>query len=257
MDEDHLDLRQQWLERRRLQQIKRRRSNPEQYREYQRTYRQRHPKSKASKRKPTIPDHPKIDYKNYILGSLTRELRDTKSPVRWFFNDRFGETREVARRYRDAAGLLRVPGNSANAGTVGTAVDWLLRFLLHPRPDTELAKNGAVILGPAMVRAYSDLTAMLEATAVVDTFTGPTAASSVDAKLLARGCWALALLTEVFRAGLWSGSPLASCDLSKVTAKDLLAMADKKALVQLARLRKVIEDNLIPQLSTRAGTWVL
>ena len=62
----------------------------------------------------------------------------------------------------------------------------------------------------------------------------------------------------MFRAGrLWPGSALDSCDLSKVTAKKLLGLADKEALAQLAELRKIIERNLIPQLAARRGKWFI
>ena len=72
------------------------------------------------------------------LGPLTAELSAKNSPVRQFFNERFTTgLRDVQRRYRQAAPSLVVPSadrQNANLGTVGTATDWLLRFMLHPRP---------------------------------------------------------------------------------------------------------------------------
>ena len=85
------------------------------------------------------------------MGPLTKELDDKESPVRQFLDERFTSgLREVQRRYRTAAPGLVVPGvprDAANPGTVGTAADWLLRFLLHPRPSLQLASLGAVLCG--------------------------------------------------------------------------------------------------------------
>lgn len=55
--------------------------------------------------------------------------------------------REVQRNYRAAPPRLTVhpaaPG-AANPGTIGTAADWLLRFLMHPQPDLHLPLAGVL-----------------------------------------------------------------------------------------------------------------
>ncbi|HVV12016.1 hypothetical protein [Amycolatopsis sp.] len=238
------------------------------------------------------------------MRALTREIQNPKSPVYRFLADRFGNTKEVARQYREAAGPLRISSNGANAGTVGTAADWLLRFLLHPEPDVHLAMAGAArYVGPKMVRAVADLATRLGAAprpytggigvapgdayelvlaeiadlvAVADpgapeqpvAFTGPVVGNDSDPELLMRGCWALALLTEVYRAGSRAlmNSPLApfyraDADSSRqqpaVTVDELLSLASPAALEQLAQLREVFEAILIPQLAARAGLWAL
>lgn len=50
--------------------------------------------------------------------------------------------------FRQAAPPLAVPPvpqAEANPGTVGTAADWMLRFLLHPRPSLAVPRVGAVL----------------------------------------------------------------------------------------------------------------
>jgi len=84
------------------------------------------------------------DYDGVTRGPLTAEISNIRSPVRRFLNERFtAGLRDVQRRYRENARPLAVPGNDANPGTVGTAADWLLRFLVYPQPDVRLALSGA------------------------------------------------------------------------------------------------------------------
>lgn len=77
-----------------------------------------------------------------VFGALTRELDNPRSPVRLFLEERSPRIRDIQRRYRENAAALVIPGNEANPGTVGTACDWLLRFLVHPQPDVHLALMG-------------------------------------------------------------------------------------------------------------------
>lgn len=190
------------------------------------------------------------------MRALTREIADTHSPVRQFFNERFANTAAIQRRYRQQhPATLWVEGNTANPGTVGTAADWLLRFLLHPQPDLSLATTPAARISPAMTQAVADLAAQIGATdthsrAPADTFTGPMPGNDTDPELLARGCWALAVLTEVFRAGpaVLAHGPLAAyrhptarspLDQPAVTAAQLLDLAPTAGLQQLAGLPRV------------------
>jgi hypothetical protein len=97
------------------------------------------------------------------LRPLTGELDRKDSPVRRFFDDRFtGGLRDVQRRYRQGAPALVVASadrQSANPGTVGTAVDWLLRFMLYPLPSLALAARGAALCGrgSGMVEALMEI----------------------------------------------------------------------------------------------------
>jgi hypothetical protein len=81
-----------------------------------------------------------------IRRPLTRELEDAGSPVRQFLDARFTSgLRDVQRRYRESAPPLavpRVPRADADPGTVGTAADWLLRFLICPQLELHLVMGG-------------------------------------------------------------------------------------------------------------------
>ncbi len=101
-----------------------------------------------------------------IERPLTGELADIHSPVRQFFDSRFSSgLRNIQSRYRQSAPALTVPPvlrADANPGTVGTAADWLLRFLLHPSPALELAAKGAVLCGAQPPRPGLEMLAALE-----------------------------------------------------------------------------------------------
>jgi hypothetical protein len=230
------------------------------------------------------------------MRALTREIADTSSPGRQFLNDRFTSgLPDVQRRFHSPAPPLVVPSvppAEANPGTIGGAADWLLRFLACPHPDVHLAMAGAgMYLGPRMMRATAELAVLLGAAlrpypgpvatpdpydaavlmevsdliapmgtapAGPTTFTGPLPGSDVDAELLARGCWALALLTEAFRSmQAATAGPLSRFQGRTVTADDLLALAPPAGLDQLARFREVFQSALLPQLASRTGPWTL
>lgn len=98
---------------------------------------------------------------------------------------------------------MLVPGvgrDAADPRTIGTAADWMLRFLVHPTPSLRLAAHGAKLCGmlpvmkdPAFMLGFRDGGA--------DTFPGPARGSGADPDLVHRACWGLALLTEVYRRG--------------------------------------------------------
>ncbi len=222
-----------------------------------------------------------------IRGPLTAEIADVRSPVRQFLSERFTSgLRDLQRRYRQDAPPLVVPGAppaEANPGTVGTAADWLLRFLLHPRPSLRLAAVGAALSGPrgagprempsapvtgadiGMLAALGEIARSLglgrdelagEGEAA---FTGPLRGSDADPEHLARACWVLALLTEVFRRGPMVAAlgPLGRFQDGRPSADELLALAPPTALVQLAAFRQVFETTLLPRLAARRGRWLL
>jgi hypothetical protein len=219
-----------------------------------------------------------------IRGSLTAEIGSPQSPVRQFLGERFTcGLRDVQRRYRAAAPPLAVPGAAraaADPGTVGTAADWLLRFLLHPQPDLNLAIMGVMACARAGIRllsafieiagslgaARSSIAADLRALSGAApgqreaVFTGPLPGSAVEPEHLARCCWALALLTEGRRGGPLAAArgPLGQFrGRSRVVGEELLALAPPAGLEQLAGLRRVFETALLPQLAARPGKWAL
>jgi hypothetical protein len=195
-----------------------------------------------------------------IRGPLTYELAQKDSPIRQFFDDRLSAgLKDVQAAYRAAAGPLLVPGvprEAADPGTIGTAADWMMRFLVHPTPSLGLAGQGAALCG--MLPALKELAFMLgfrdEGTGQ---FTGPAHGTGTEPDLLCRACWALSLLTEVYRRGpdIAVTGPLGR--LPRKSARSLLEAAPDAGLDQLAALRGVMESALLPALGTRRGLWAI
>jgi hypothetical protein len=209
-----------------------------------------------------------------MLKSFTTELDNKESPVRRFLDERFTSgLRDAQRRYRQAAPPLVVPSadrSEANPGTVGTATDWLLRFMLHPRPSLQFAAVGAALCGrrSGMIEVLVEIAeslgyqpaAALPAAGVTDStdFTGPIDGNHTHPEQLARACWALALLTEMFRNPVVAKlGPLERFQSRRPSADDLLGLASPAALAQLARFREVFAAALLPQLASRPGRRVL
>jgi hypothetical protein len=192
--------------------------------------------------------------------------------VRQFFDARFTSgMRDAQRRYRESAPPLAVPGvprSDADPGTVGTAADWLLRFLICRQPELHLVMGGAaacrkagIDVAPALASIAGVLGVLLPTRPPerVRVFTGPAPGSDADPGLLARSCWALALLTEAFRAGpmIAARGPLGQFRGGRVSGDDLLALAPTAGLTQLAEFRHIFETALLPQLAARTGPWAL
>jgi hypothetical protein len=193
-----------------------------------------------------------------MLRPLTAELDSRESPVRRFLDERFTSgLRDVQRRYRQAAPPLVVPSADraeANPGTVGTAADWLLRFMLHPRPSLKLAAAGAALCGrrSGMVEAFIEIAESLGYSpgalpgAGVTDFTGPIGGNDTDPEQLASSCWKLALLTEMFRNPMAAMlGPLERFQGRRASASELLGLASPVALSQLAAFREVFASALL------------
>lgn len=200
-------------------------------------------------------------------GPLTAELRNTKSPVTLFIKQCFPHVKQVQQRYRDSVGPLAVAGGDAHPGTLGTAFDWAVRFLVHPQPSLDLALIGVVRrvpqIGIAAIEMGERLGVMPGRDALGDglgvgRFDGPAAGSTVDDETLLRGCWALALLTEVYRVGgIVPGSPLCELDPDRVRAADLLALASPSGVTELEQLCQLARTALLPHLAVRRGPWAI
>ncbi|MBL9007476.1 MAG: hypothetical protein JNJ46_24680 [Myxococcales bacterium] len=199
--------------------------------------------------------------------NLTDSIKDPSSPVRAFLDEHFKIGRDkVTRRYAAQAPPIALDGSKdANAGTVGTAADWLLRFLISPQPDLRLAAVGASYcqkVGMNLQPALAEIMKILGVPGPKEhegrglPVAGPQA-SGVDSVSLAKACWALALLTEVRRAGLrvLERGPLAQFRGRTVSGAELLALASPAAIDQLVRLRGVFETSLLPQLVQQKGPW--
>ena len=196
---------------------------------------------------------------NYVIRKpLTGELDLKDSPVRQFFEARFSPgLRDVQASYRAAAGPMLVPAvlpAEANPGTTGTAADWLMRFLVHSTPSLKLAAAGAGLCN--MLPALKSIAELLGYSGMgADTFIGPVAGSAVEPDVLHRSCWALALLSEVYRGGPMIAEIGPISRLPNRTAEALLAATPPVGLEQLAALGTVMESTLLPSLAARPGLW--
>ncbi|MBB5866879.1 hypothetical protein F4553_000258 [Allocatelliglobosispora scoriae] len=198
-------------------------------------------------------------------GPLTYELGRAASPVAVHFTTRYPYAKAVQHRYRDSAGPILIGSAGAHPGTLGTAFDWAVRFQLHPFPSPDLALAGVWRRSPALADAAMDLILRLgiavddDGAAGVATFTGPAAGSTADRELLLRGCWALALLTEVFRiGGVHPQSALAALDGGgRIDADDLLAIAPTAAVDELGQLADLAATALVAPIAQRTGVWAL
>jgi hypothetical protein len=195
-----------------------------------------------------------------IRGPLTYELAQKDSPIRQFFDDRLAPgLKDAQAAYRAAPGPIMVPGvprEAADAGTIGTAADWMMRFLVHPTPSLRLAAQGASLCG--MMPALRELAFMLDfRDGGTDQFTGPAQGVGTESDLLYRACWGLALLTEVYRRGpdIAAIGPIGR--LPHKSAQSLLGAAPDAGLEQLAALRDVMESALMPAVDSRHGLWAI
>jgi hypothetical protein len=200
--------------------------------------------------------------------SLTSQLADVHSPIAQHLRERFPNVPDVQRRYRLDVGDAQpiTPAGPVAYGTIGTALDWRLRFLLDAAPDTHLALAGAEHVGRRALGLAVDLIAALGASVRVQMQPGPTVASPppgqaptpmpLDEERLVRGCYALALYSEVFRAGLLPGSPLLGLP-QRATVSDLFALASDAEVADLLALTELARAALLPALAALGPPVVL
>lgn len=123
-----------------------------------------------------------------------------------------------------------------------------------------LCRNFGIDMASAFIQVAKYLGLQLpKAPGHEQVFTGPGPGSAVEAELLAKSCWALALLTEVYRGGapVVMGGPLGRFRGRNVSGEDLLALCPPAGLDQLTQFRQVFKTTLLPQLATRSGLWAL
>lgn len=181
---------------------------------------------------------------DYVHRSLTHAIADKMSPLRRYLDVRFPSVRALQKDYRSRVGDMRVAplvgGGGANGGTLGAAFDFAIRFQVSPDYIPEIA-----------LYAFGGRPDYAAAIEEVIRRGGQCAAGATDLTELDRACWALALCTEVYRAGLYPGSPLALLiEQDSFTPDVLLSLIPDDGLRQMAELRTLAQDELLPHLRT-------
>ena len=144
----------------------------------------------------------------WMFGLLTHELGDPQSPVRRFFATRF--TQGAGAVQEPVQGWCRAP--PATMRPWAPRPGWLLRYLVHPAADYWLAWTGAGFARSRGVEVLAALGALSELTTGEMAgnparFDGPGQfAPCPDLDLIARTCWALALLTAVWVNSITTGA---------------------------------------------------
>lgn len=201
--------------------------------------------------------------------SLTYELDQPGSPARTAVDRLLANAagvRDLQRDYRDAIGDLLVGSRGGNAGTIGTAFDLMLRYMVDPSPDLRMAAHGAHKLGESGFRALLEIVAgtggsvsgpVSTAGVAADPVYIPIPELTIELGELARACWAMALLVEVYRrGGIAPGSPLESLgSFMPITPDQLLALATTDDVVELVELAALARVNLLPELATCPTPW--
>jgi hypothetical protein len=194
--------------------------------------------------------------------SLTYYLDDKDSELNQFFEATFPNRGDLLTRYRLGGLPLRIaPPVGVNAGSVGTAFDYLIRFELVPNPNLYLAMLGAHHAGERFVALLTELAGRLNCT-VTETTIPPTASVTLGpvpqrrSELVARGCYLAALLTEVYRSGaVWPGSLLSQVT-KRTSLESLLAMVPQLAVDDLQTMLTQAKDVLLPVVAARCGSRV-
>lgn len=178
----------------------------------------------------------------YWFKTLTKAVSEKDSPLKQYFEQRFPALRPMQDEFRSLSGDLLVESGPANAGTLGTAFDCLVRFLLDPDADVPLAYRRFEKDRPAYVEVIREVVASAQAAAHRGEY------GQDD---LVRACWALALCIEVYRTRvIFPGTPLAILEAeNRFTAEGLLSTAPADGVRQLTEMRMLADTNLTSKLT--------
>lgn len=168
-------------------------------------------------------------------GLLSKDVKDPKTSIGHYLRTTFPNIKPLQAEYKALAGELIIDSMGANAGTVGTAVDLIIRLILEP-DETPLS---ALTLFPfnatyhQVVHELADLVG-----------------GSDDREMAARAGWALALCVNAYRAGpAWAPLVPEMVHNGQFTVDRMLDQADDAAVAELVALRELSHEHLIPQLT--------
>jgi hypothetical protein len=204
------------------------------------------------------------------VTSLTRELKQPHSLIRGYLDGRFPNVRRLQRPYARCTADLTPseprPGARIAYQTLGDAFHWQLSLLADPAPELHCAFAGARHGGPEHLRLFRELMAEVSGrltigdrsrarppdSAVPAAGHRASRASALTAERLARACWALAMFTQVYRAGLFLRSPLRTL-APPASLDELLALPSDDEIADLLALGDSARRALLPALAVRGG----
>lgn len=191
------------------------------------------------------------------MTSLTHMIADHRSPVAQWMRATFPDPRPLLRHIRDTAGPVSIePSSEVALGTQGAAIDWWIRFLLaDDLPGLNTATKGLDRLEghPAYEAGwpmFATMTGVSLGEGTSTSFAVPIHPlrnlTDHDDAFQARTCYALALLTECYRA------PIGNSRLLTVTEgnspAELLDLALPGEVADLIAMRDSARRVLIPHL---------
>lgn len=184
------------------------------------------------------------------VSALTYEIKDAASPVSRWLRATFPQYKEIQAAYQVGAGVARVvPSRAVASATQSAAIDWWLRMLIDPAVSVDLAYAGLRTARVSCIRAALQLLAALGGLdkAGAPRPVQPTRLAGVSDEWWARACYALALLTELYRASVVDGSRLMRLDADS-TVEDLLSLTNDDEVADLIALRDLARERLLPTL---------
>lgn len=185
---------------------------------------------------------------------ITEELRSADMPLRRWLSATLPNTAQCFADFRKAIRCKCIePLPGLPAGTAGAAFDYLLRYTLGTDDPADLAVGGAVFA--PQTRGWAPIVVDLAAELLNTAGRWKSSTlfpQSIPPTVLLQGCWALALLTELFRGVPVERSPLAMVR-SAPTPAALLELAPEAAIDDLVRLYETSSNTLLPFISQKDG----
>lgn len=163
--------------------------------------------------------------------STLKQAITKPSPLRDYLNETFPNGAKVRGRYKTSVGPILAPGSGANAGTVGTAFDSMVRLTLDPDVPPEPAYHGGFRIFGA---DPSEILGVL----------AERGKSSPEA--FARVGWAFALFTEAYRNPLPPEALLGVIASKNPSWEKLLGLAPAGAVTDLVRLQQIAQERFYP-----------
>jgi hypothetical protein len=169
-------------------------------------------------------------------STLSSAVKDTSTPLSKYLRGKFPNAKPLQHEYKASGGSLIIDTQGAPAGTVGTATDLMVRFLLDP-DDVPQSSRIHFAWNANYIATVDEL---------IHVAAHPTAPEDGRQD---RAVWALALCVEAYRAG--GGFPSIVDQLVLAGEFDVdtaLALAPESALAELPALRAIAKQRLIPRL---------